>query len=109
VLSDVWVREREQILDGEVNCHSMFYFRWLSKDLFILFSVFHICMPIHTQSSVQCYHKQEGSVKAIVGLDVLHLRFVLTIKSQVSSILGHHVDIWEGFIKKKLDYMLIGR
>jgi hypothetical protein len=33
-------------------------------------------------------------------MDVLHLRFVLTIKSQVSPILSHHVDIWEGLFKE---------
>jgi hypothetical protein len=89
----VWVKEREQILDGEVKLSLHILFLLAIQGSVHSFLIFHICMPIHTQSSVKCYHKQEGLVEAIVW----HLRFILTIKSQVSPILGHHVDIWEGF------------
>jgi hypothetical protein len=32
-------------------------------------------------------------------MDILHLKFILKRKSQVSQILGHHVHIWERVLK----------
>jgi hypothetical protein len=113
---------------GKEKYFYMFFFYWETRDLFIIFSVFKYvcpytqssvnifsvvkyCMPIHTIFSWVLSQTTKVQLNLLGVMDVLHFRFILTRKSRVSQILGHHLDILEGFFEENewWEYILIGR
>jgi hypothetical protein len=96
VLSDVWVREREQILDRELklSLHVLFLLAFQGS-VHSFLSVSHMYAHTHTIFSL-VLSKQEGSVEAIVWHGCLASQICTYNKIISFSDFRPHVDIWEG-------------
>jgi capsular polysaccharide biosynthesis protein len=75
VLSDVWVREIEQILDKELKLSVHALFSLGMQESVHSFLIFSNIYTLHTQSSVQCYRATGKSSTELASVIIQVCRF----------------------------------